>query len=112
MIEHGFTPEQVQYVSQATYGLLILGMAFSRAVRAEVRRRQGNRCDSCGEKQIPLPVHHIVPASHNGSSIDIENAAGLCDECHQEIDNETFGGRRYPQVHTRERYYPQGNGLL
>jgi len=91
-------------------------MSFSKEVKREVARRQKNECDCCGETFSSLQVHHIRPESMGGSSTNIENAVGLCGErdnaCHQEIDRETIvDGRPYPQVHTQEKYYPQGNGL-
>lgn len=113
MLEYGFTPESAHAVVASTeaMALMFVAMAFTRPVKEEVRRRQANKCDSCGEEQIPLPIHHRRPESRGGSSVNIENAVGLDDDCHQEIDRETFDGRTYPQVHTKERYYPQGNGL-
>lgn len=111
MVEYGITPEHATIVTTEAMAMMFYAMAFSRAVREEVRKRQGSRCDSCDEKETPLPVHHKVPRSLGGSSTNIENAVGLCSDCHPVIDDETFGGREYPQVHTKEKYYPQGNGL-
>jgi len=110
MVEHGFTPEHAQIVNEAGLALMLYGMAFRREIREQVRQRQKGICDCCGEKDF-LQTHHIKPESLGGTSRRIDNAAGLCQSCHKEIDKETFAGRAYPQVHTDERYYPQGNGL-
>ena len=111
MVEHGFHPEHVQYIADATLGLMALAMAFRKDIRFEVRKRQGNVCDSCGQKVDKLQTHHRKPESLGGASSRIENAVGLCPDCHQEVDRETFRGMQYPQVHTKDKYYPQGNGL-
>lgn len=111
MIEHGYNPE-VHKIALDALGLLALAMAFRKDIRHEVRRRQRNICDSCGEHYSPLQTHHRRPESLGGASSRIENAVGLCQDCHKEIDQETFAtGRLYPQVHTQEGYYPQGNNI-
>lgn len=101
------TPQDIALYATA---LSALAMAFRKEVRYEVRRRQRNLCDSCFEKS-QLQTHHRIPESRGGSSRDIENAVGLCQDCHRVIDEETFSGNVYPQVHTQSRYFPQGNGL-
>lgn len=110
MVEWGIQPEQAQ-ISMQALGLLSLAMAFRRQVKEEVRRRQDNICDSCGEQVDQLSVHHIKPESWGGSSGNIANGVGLCRNCHDEVDRETFDGNPYPQVHDERNYYPQGNGL-
>jgi len=87
----------------------MLAMAFSAKLRFEVRKRQDGVCDCCGEVADKLEIHHRRPQSMRGSD-RIENAVGLCHECHAEIDKESQHGIYYPQVHTYKRYYPQGNG--
>lgn len=117
MVDHGFTPEvaHAAVASVEAMGVLFYAMAFNREVKRKVRERQKNVCDCCGTEVCLLQVHHRRPESMGGSSTNIENAVGLCGEkdngCHQEVDRETFEGREYPQVHTQERYFPQGNGL-
>jgi SOS-response transcriptional repressor LexA len=54
-------------------------MAFSEQIRLEVRRKSAFCCCRCHE--IGIDVHHIVPQSLGGSD-DIENAAPLCQNCH------------------------------
>lgn len=109
LYEFNLTQEDMYTAIQAV-GLLGIAMAFRKEVRFEVRRRQQGICDSCGQP-APLQTHHIRPESLGGSSEKIENAVGLCQDCHREIDEETFRGTRYPQVHTKDKYYPQGNGI-
>lgn len=108
--EHGITLEHAQHVSQAALGLAVLAMAFRKDIRFEVRKRQQGRCDCCGE-YAPLQVHHRKPESLGGASSKIENAVGVCQDCHKVLDVEAFQGILYPQVHTPDNYYPQGNGL-
>jgi hypothetical protein len=89
--------------------LVALAMSFSASVRNEVRKRQGGYCDCCGEKVDKLQIHHRKPTCQHGNN-QIENAVGLCQECHHEVDEEALEGVIYSQVHTYARYYPQGNG--
>lgn len=109
MIELG-TELQAHY-NELVVGMsmLVFAMGFCRPVKEEVRRRQNNTCDCCGKQEDPLSLHHIRPASLGGSSQNIANAVGLCRECHDTIDIETFNGQPYPQVHDDKNYYPQGN---
>lgn len=105
----------IQTVTMQMVGLSAVAMAFGRRVKEEVRQRQSNRCDCCGEEVCMLQIHHRIPRALQGSN-QIENAVGVCGErdanqCHQELDREAFAGQVYPQVHTKEKYYPQGNGL-
>jgi predicted restriction endonuclease len=88
----------------------LLAMAFSRRVRREVYERQHGNCDCCGEHRDRLQTHHRLPHREGGPD-EIENAVGLCQTCHLELDRETFIHLIYPQVHTEDRYYPHGNGL-
>jgi len=96
--------EYIQILGHHGVGLAILAMAFSRAIRKEVRRRQSGICDRCGENDF-LQVHHRIPESLNGSE-DITNAVGVCRKCHRELDREAFMGFIYHQVHDEDGYYP------
>lgn len=107
MVEYGFTPEHTEVISHAI-GLMAIAMAFRKEIRFEVRKRQKGICDCCGEF-APLQVHHRKPESLGGASSKIENAVGVCQECHRQLDIEAFAGIIYPQVHTKDGYYPQGN---
>lgn len=59
-------------------------MAFSEAIKLEVKRKAAFQCCRC--KEIGVEVHHIVPEEDGGPD-EIDNAAPLCPSCH---DN--FGG--------------------
>jgi len=69
-------------------GLVGIGFAFSNAVKHEVRRRQKGICSMCGQRAF-LQVHHIIPQCQDGLD-EIENAIGLCEECHNEADFEAL----------------------
>lgn len=70
-------PEVIESI--ATLG--VLAMAFSRAVREEVYRRQHGKCAVCGEHLPRLETHHIQPHCMGGSD-EIENAVGMCHHDH------------------------------
>jgi 5-methylcytosine-specific restriction endonuclease McrA len=54
-------------------------MPFPDQIRIEVRKKSAFRCCRCHE--IGIDVHHIIPQCEGGSD-DIENAAPLCQNCH------------------------------
>ncbi len=54
-------------------------MSFSEKQKLEVKKKAAFRCCRCHE--IGIDVHHIVPQSDGGPD-DIENAAPLCQNCH------------------------------
>lgn len=57
-------------------------MPFSEKIREEVRRKALFRCCRCQE--IGIDIHHIVPQRAGGSD-EIENAAPLCQNCHDKF---------------------------
>jgi len=84
-------------------------LAFSSRVRKEIIRRQGNRCDTCGD-HARLQIHHRRPLSCGGGD-EIENGVGLCieNDCHAEADRlALYAGIIYPQRHWEDGYYPNG----
>lgn len=96
--------QELSYSIEAI-GLVALGMAFRKAIRHEVRARQEGRCDNCGALVGGgLQTHHIKPESLGGTSERIENAVGLCHNCHKVADNLAFKGVLYPQRHNDEGY--------
>jgi len=114
MVEWGIQPELLQQGLEALGLLSIgLGMAFRKNIRHEVKERQEGTCDCCGEFVgiQNLQTHHRVPESLGGASSRIQNAVGVCQDCHRQLDEEAFRGVIYPQVHDDDKYYPQGNGL-
>jgi 5-methylcytosine-specific restriction protein A len=64
-------------------------MAWQKA-RAAARRRDHERCTSCGSTES-LEVHHIVPLAKGGERFALSNLKTLCRECH----NATRGGQRH-----------------
>ena len=54
-------------------------MPFPESVRIEVRRRAAFRCCRCNE--IGIDAHHIIPSSEGGPDT-VDNAAPLCQNCH------------------------------
>jgi 5-methylcytosine-specific restriction endonuclease McrA len=80
MIERLINPEYLYLIT----GLGLLSLAFSKSVRNEINKRQKGRCAICGNYRY-LHIHHIIPRCQNGAD-EIENAVGLCNECHKESD--------------------------
>ena len=54
-------------------------MGFSETIKKEVREKAAFRCCRC--QTIGVEVHHIIPREYGGND-DIENAAPLCPNCH------------------------------
>jgi len=76
----------------ALYGLSFL--AFPRELKERVRREQGGVCAWCGQKTKKLTIHHIIPQAMGGSDI-IENAIGLCRNCHNYWDRLAFEKHKF-----------------
>jgi rubrerythrin len=62
----------------------VIEMAFSEKLKLEVKKLGAFRCCRCHE--IGVDIHHIIPQADNGPD-DINNAAPLCQNCH-----DRFGG--------------------
>jgi hypothetical protein len=94
-------------MAESMVALGVLAMAFSKAVRTEVYRRQHGRCGICGIHLPRLQTHHRYPHSRqkeyglSDEFIDsIENSIGLCSQCHLVADREALKmGIILPQVH-------------
>jgi len=54
---------------------------LSEEIAIEVFKRQGWRCNHCGEMR-PLQIHHLVHRSQRGTH-RLENLVALCAECHE-----------------------------
>jgi hypothetical protein len=55
-------------------------MPFSQTLKDQVKKMAAFRCCRCHE--IGIDIHHIVPQAKGGSD-DIDNAAPLCQNCHE-----------------------------
>lgn len=53
---------------------------FNTKFRAEIRKRDGFRCQDCGKKSIHLDVHH---KDQNKKNSNPENLISLCRSCHK-----------------------------
>lgn len=51
-------------------------------------------CESCGEDQKPLHVHHKRELSTGGSN-SLENLICICEDCHKEIHGHTIDGHYF-----------------
>ncbi len=56
-------------------------MAFSEAIKLEVKRRAHFTCCWCRDRQRKVDIHHIVPQADGGAD-ELDNAAPLCGACH------------------------------
>ncbi|OGL62123.1 hypothetical protein A3E97_03940 [Candidatus Uhrbacteria bacterium RIFCSPHIGHO2_12_FULL_47_12] len=54
-------------------------MPFSEKLKLEVKHKAAFSCCRC--REIGIDIHHILPQSEGGSD-DFENAAPLCQNCH------------------------------
>lgn len=78
---------------------------FSEEVKKTVKEAQNGQCHYCG-REACLEVHHIIPKSqHKEYGLTRQeihcrhNAVGLCNGCHQLMDNLALQeGITYPEV--------------
>ena len=62
-------------------------MPFSEKLKLKVKQKAAFRCCRC--QNIGIDVHHIIPIKDGGTD-DIDNAAPLCQNCHDQFgDNPT-----------------------
>lgn len=69
-----------------------LGRGPTAAQKRHIRERDGETCVICGKTQIEgakITMHHIRPHSRGGPSLR-ENLVCACEECNQEIGDETL----------------------
>jgi|GEM_PF-3032635 len=73
------------------------GKRIYHAVRSELgptcwpiqrERHLGNECESCGESDTPLELHHIVPLMAGGTNAEY-NYMTLCAACHNTVEAHT-----------------------
>lgn len=93
------SPQGAEYPERSE--VLITRFRRLKSVCDAVRRRARGRCEACGEESgfqrtdgTPyLEVHHMIPLAHGGPDT-VENAVGLCANCHARChhasDSETF----------------------
>lgn len=60
-----------------------------RELRDKLLKRQGERCQICGENGAPLEIHHVIPISAGGTD-DEANLTLLCATCNRSIANRRF----------------------
>lgn len=77
-------------------------MDFTEQTKKDVKEKSAFRCCRC--QKISIEVHHIVPQKEGGSN-EIDNAAPLCSNCHNDFgDNLT---RRKEITQMRDWWYEQ-----
>ena len=54
-------------------------MPFSETLKLQVKKMAAFQCCRC--REIGVDIHHIIPQAQGGSD-DIDNAAPLCQNCH------------------------------
>ena len=57
-------------------------MPFSPALKLQVKRMAAFQCCRC--REIGVDIHHIIPQAQSGTD-DIDNAAPLCQNCHDKF---------------------------
>jgi anti-anti-sigma factor len=70
-------------------------MPFSEIVKLEVKKRAAFRCCRC--EQIGIDVHHIMPEKDGGSD-DVDNAAPLCQSCHDQFGDNPLKRKEIRQM--------------
>jgi hypothetical protein len=69
-------------------------MPFPEALKLQVKRMAAFQCCRC--REIGVDIHHIIPQAQGGSD-DIDNAAPLCQNCH-----DRFGANPEKQKEIRQ----------
>lgn len=72
-------------------------MAFSEAIKMNVQKSANFTCCWCLKREQKVEVRYITPQAEGGSDTE-ENAAPLCDSCH-----ELFGGKPALRKQVRQR---------
>ena len=57
-------------------------MPFSEALKLQVKKMAAFQCCRC--REIGVDIHHIIPQAQGGTD-DIDNAAPLCQNCHDKF---------------------------
>jgi 5-methylcytosine-specific restriction endonuclease McrA len=73
--------ERARYQTEPIRGLR--GDRRWKRARAAARRRDGNRCQSCGAG-ARLEIHHILPLEQGGDPYALSNLVTLCASCHRQ----------------------------
>lgn len=87
-------------------------MAFSEKLKNEVREMAAFRCCRCHE--IGIDVHHIIPKLKGGSD-EIDNAAPLCQNCHDRYGDNEMKRKEIRQMRdwwyevVKEKFHPDKN---
>lgn len=77
-------------------------MGFSETIKKEVKEKAAFRCCRC--QNIGIHIHHIIPQKDGGSD-DIDNAAPLCPNCHNDFGDNSE--KRKEIHHMRDWWYNQ-----
>jgi len=70
-------------------------MGFSEQIRREVKIKAAFRCCRC--QQVGVDVHHVVPRALGGTD-RIDNAAPLCQNCHDQFGDNRRKGKEIRQM--------------
>ncbi len=86
-------------------------MPFTESIKLEVKKKAMFRCCRC--QNIGIDIHHIVPENDGGSS-EIENAAPLCPNCHDQFGDNPQKRKELTQMRDNwyekvEQQYPLNN---
>ena len=70
-------------------------MSFSEKIKIEVKRKAAFRCCRC--QNIGIDVHHIIPEKDGGAN-DFDNAALLCQNCHDQFGDNSSKRKEIRQM--------------
>lgn len=57
--------------------------------KSKIMEKAGWKCYVCGNKNVALEIHHILPVM-NGGANNKENLVALCHSCHKAIHNDNI----------------------
>ena len=90
-------------------------MVFTENLKLEVKKKAAFRCCRCHE--IGVDIHHIIPQAQDGPD-DIDNAAALCQNCHDRFGANPEKRKEIRQMRdwwyevVREKYSDQDSGKI
>jgi len=70
-------------------------MAFSEKIKNEVKKKAAFRCCRC--QNIGIDIHHIIPEKDGGLDA-IDNAAPLCQNCHDQFGDNPLKRKEIKQM--------------
>lgn len=84
--------QEKHFCSESCFGKAKRGESYGwrrggewHSIRKEVYKRDNYECQQCGESNVELHAHHIIPVSNGGKKYKMGNLITLCRNCHYNV---------------------------